>query len=188
MKRRNTPNSPVDKEVFSIFLRMHHKADAIWDKVMPHLGDISDKIVLDLGCGYGSSFIEYLKRKHPAKRFIHLDADPRVFERKRLRVQHGTYIEYKLYDWSNDQKIVGDVHSIPLSNNSVDVINIEGLTYDNPLIDYNRLGGELRRVLKKDGLLVVDESFLVGPEDGFRAENDEYGYPVVWRLVKDITK
>lgn len=100
---------------------------------------IKDKIVLDIACGegYGSNI---LAKK--AKYVFGIDISPEAIEHssRKYRKENLKYIE-------------GSALSIPLENNSVDVVvsfeTLEHLTQQDEMLQ------EFRRVLKEDGLLII---------------------------------
>lgn len=178
-KKPKYPNSPAKAPIFSTFLNTG-RLDKLYElKVDPHIPTLSDKVVLDLGCGHGSAYIDYLKRTNPAKHFIHLDADEEVFARD------STYLPipsepdyYLLYDWEDDSKIVGDATSLPLSPDSIDIVHINMLTADNQRIDKDKLDAEVRRVIKSNGY-VIQSAYDVLEGSGFERLGDTYSPSVL---------
>ena len=107
------------------------------DLLLTNLPKKADSVVLDLGCGTGY-FAEVL-----ATRFntvIGLDLSKEMLNFSKLN-------RSKKISWLN-----ADIHSIPLSNNSVDVVfsNL-AIQWCNPLTDAFI---EIKRILKPDGIFI----------------------------------
>lgn len=176
-------NSPQDFCVCSKFLNLGRMDSLFREKCDSYIPNLSDKSVLDLGCGYGSSYIEYLKRTNPAKKFIHVDADQRVFARELPWIQYGS-VDYEFYDWNNDLRIVGDAHEISLNENSVDLIHMNSMTLDNEcVLDFPKINSELKRILKPNGFVVEQEHILIDKGLGF-FQISKNTHPTVWGLKK----
>lgn len=101
---------------------------------------VKDKTVLDIasGVGYGVDFFI----KEGAKKVIGVDLDPQTIEYAKAN-----------YTYNNVDFKVGDAEDIPLPDNSVDVIvSFETIEHVN---DYKKFLKETKRVLKKDGFMVI---------------------------------
>ena len=152
-------NTPTIGPVFSHLLHRGEAGISDWEDIFSYFKDIFHKTVLDLGCGFGSTFILSLKSKdyHP-KRLIHLDANPDVFLRKYLSKKFTVSPadeKYLFYDWSNDWKIVADAQNIPLEDRCIDIVNQDMLLADNPHVDRSKVIEEVKRVLKKGGFYIT---------------------------------
>ncbi len=102
-------------------------------------GIVKGKIVLDIasGSGYGTQLLA-----KEAKKIYGVDVSSDSI----------AYAEEN-YGGSNIEYIVGDGEKIPLKDGSVDVvISFETIEH---IKDYKRFMSEVRRILKKDGLLVL---------------------------------
>lgn len=99
----------------------------------------SDK-VLDLGCGNGR-LLEILKKKDID--YIGLDASKEL-----LKIASKKYPEYKF--------LIGDVLDLPFDNNTFDIIFSIAVLHSIPG-EESRLKAfsEIKRVLKKDGILTI---------------------------------
>tara|TARA_Y100000310_G_C20309937_1_gene635765 strand:- start:31 stop:627 length:597 start_codon:yes stop_codon:yes gene_type:complete len=161
VKYRNTPTNGI---MFSQLVNLGSvlgKEGSIkgWDYRMgSYLKNISQKIVLDLGCGLGSSFILFLKERgyHP-KELIHLDANLSLFFTERPSNEHKLFypeVKELFYDWNSDGRIIADAENIPLESRSVDIINQNMMFADNPELNENKAMGEINRILKKGGIYI----------------------------------
>ena len=109
----------------------------------------SSPVVLDVGCGYGSSF-RYLIRFFKPKRIYAIDLDPSpILIAKQRAARLATPIEV----------LLGDCSSLPYENSSMDLIFCHQTLHH--LTDQTSALHEFRRVLKNDGILVLAESTKV---------------------------
>ncbi len=112
---------------------------------------VKDKVVLDIACGegYGSNLLA-----HSAKFVYGIDiSEKAIIHAKGKYVK--TNLEFKL----------GSVLEIPLENETIDVVvSFETLEH---LLQQNEMLSELKRVLRKDGILIIST-----PEKANYAEVD----------------
>lgn len=109
------------------------------------LYNISSKIVLDLGCGMGSSFIEFLLQHGlQPDNLYSLDADEHNFAQDA---------------YPRKNKIIGTVEKLPFPDQFFDIVHSNELTMDNLDLDYAQVLQEVARVLKKDGVYLAFEHF-----------------------------
>lgn len=192
------PNTPSNGLIFSHFVQMGGVEIDDWDDYLaPYLRDISQKTVLDLGCGFGSNFICFLKRRnYYPKRLIHLDVDPGVFLRENS--SQGSmipdfYVRELFYDWKDDTKLVADVGNLPLEDRCVDIIHQDMVYDDNPILDVDRAYKEIKRVLRKGGFYITGDTFTnhIGDKQNFEYdgyfEELDLGFPPrnVYCKIKD---
>ncbi len=104
----------------------------------------SSDAVVELGCGLGAT-AELLLTRHPCT-YIGIDASPEMLARAQLRLQQHSRASFIKHD-------LGD-RTIPLANSSADVIIAESVL---GLLDPLVLIGECYRVLKPEGLLLLNE-------------------------------
>ena len=105
--------------------------------------------ILDVGCGYGSSF-RYLIRFFKPTRIFAIDLNPRVLKIAKARA-------LKLS--TPTEVIQGDCAKLPYEDSSMDIIFCHQTLHH--LIDQASALHEFRRVLKNDGMLVLAESTKV---------------------------
>lgn len=107
------------------------------------LGDVRDKTILEYGCGDGENTVILANR---GANVIALDISPELLDiaRKRLEVNHCDGVEF----------LVGSAHSLPLPNESVDVIFGMAILHH---LDLDLAAREVWRVLKKGGRAIFEE-------------------------------
>lgn len=100
----------------------------------------NSKKIVDIGCGLGEQ-LYFLKQLIPSASFVNCDIDPQIIE---LGKKKYSDIEFKLQS----------ADSIEFDDKSVDVIICSNLIehVNNP----EKVLREIRRVLKDDGLLLID--------------------------------
>jgi len=151
----------------------YHKGDLIYaehiTRYMCAEPIVKDKVVLDIasGSGYGTQMLAQY-----AKKVYGVDVSEEAIEYSKANFA-AKNVEYK----------VGDGESIPLEDNSVDVvITFETIEH---IKDYNRFMDEVMRVLKPDGVAIVstpnDKEFAEG--NHFHLHEFEYD-----ELVKLLDK
>lgn len=129
---------------------------------------VKDKVVLDIasGSGYGTQILA-----EAAKHVYGVDVNE-------------TAINYskKHYGGSNIEYLVGDGESIPLDDNSVDVvITFETIEH---IKDYKKFLVEVERVMKKDGLAIVSTPNDVEFAEGNHFHLHEFKYDELVTLLK----
>jgi ubiquinone/menaquinone biosynthesis C-methylase UbiE len=112
-----------------------------WKWLSKHLGDLSGKTVIDIGCGNGALMKELLPK---AGKCIGLDISPAIVRRAEAMNSDFSNAEFRLLNGP----------SLPLEDHSVDVVvSLLSFRY----LDWDPLMDELRRVLKPGGkILIVD--------------------------------
>lgn len=106
------------------------------------VGDVREKLVLDLGCGSGKEMVPLLYR---GARVIGIDVSPDLVEiaKKRLAMQ----------DLEGDVR-VGSAYETQLPDASVDVIFCMSLIHH---LDIKRVRDEMLRILRPNGILILKE-------------------------------
>lgn len=145
----------TDKEYKDLSIKEFTKAAKIYDSnhagiyemckdeypfVAEELKNIEFDNLLDVGCGTGP-MIELFVQEFPNKEYTGLDLTPKMIEvASQKNLPQTTFI-------------VGDSENLPFEDESFDVITCTNSFhhYPNPQVFFN----EVRRVLKKDGYLVL---------------------------------
>ncbi len=129
---------------------------------------VKGKIVLDIatGSGYGAKLLA----KNAKKVFgVDVDADSIEYAKENF---YGTNIEY----------LVGDGESIPLPDNSIDVVTtFETIEH---IKDYQKFIKEVKRVLKPDGLAIVSTPNDLEFTEGNHYHLHEFEYDELVSLLK----
>lgn len=144
------------------------------------LGDVKDKLVLDLGCGSGEELVPLRRR---AARVIGLDISPDLIAiaEERLR-KDGIDAELR----------VASAYETHLPGESVDVVFCMSILHH---LQLERVKQEIRRILKPDGLFIVKEPIrfswtmkqlrrLFPP----REDVSEFEYPLSSRQVNALVE
>ncbi|HLC19431.1 MAG TPA: class I SAM-dependent methyltransferase [Candidatus Nanoarchaeia archaeon] len=161
-------NSPVDKSMFNLRFRGYSDlSELVYSMVTREapkfIETVADGQVLDVGCGYGSSFIDVLKKQlRKPRTFVHLDADSRVFISsenisKQQRDERNAY-------WSDDVKVCADAHELPFRNETFDLVHMSGTLCDTVLnasgaekFNRTKIQQEIHRVLKQGRFYFGDD-------------------------------
>jgi len=106
------------------------------------LGDVRDKTVLDLGCGTGENVVLLCKR---GARVIGIDISPDLIAIAERRLK-AAGLQAALS--------TGDAYATGLPDASVDAILCIALIHH---LDISRVRGEMRRVLKPGGAIILSE-------------------------------
>lgn len=115
---------------------------------LPKAGEINNKIILDLGCGYGRTLIPLVK--YQPKLSIGIDISSIMLE--------------KCIDYANESKVKlvlihSDFPPIPLKNNSIDLIYSCAVLLHLEKKQILPLMQEMTRVLKPGGKIILQSSF-----------------------------
>ena len=107
------------------------------------LGDVHGKTILEYGCGDGENTVVLANR---GAKIVALDISPELLDlnRKRLEVNHCDGVEL----------VVGSAHSLPLPDESVDVIFGMAILHH---LELDLASREVLRVLKKGGRAIFEE-------------------------------
>jgi 2-polyprenyl-3-methyl-5-hydroxy-6-metoxy-1,4-benzoquinol methylase len=106
------------------------------------LGDVSGKVVLDLGCGSGENTVPLVKR---GARVMGIDISPDLIEVAKKRIQIAG-VEAELS--------VRSAYETGFEDGSVDVIFCMSLIHH---LDIPRVRDEMRRILTADGCIILKE-------------------------------
>lgn len=103
--------------------------------------------VLEAAVGTGAALVEILKRVDKANVVYGVDLSPRMLEKTRRAAARSGFTNINLRQ--------GDARSLPFDDNSFDVLFNSYMLDLIPLDDMSLVLNEFRRVLKKDGRLVL---------------------------------
>lgn len=149
-----------------------HKGDLIYaehlTRYMCAEGLVRGKVVLDIasGSGYGSQLLAKTAKKVYG---VDVDADAIEYAKQQFPAKN---LEYK----------VGDGESIPLDDNSVDVvITFETIEH---IKDYRKFIDEMKRVLKPDGIAIVSTPNDLEFAEGNHFHLHEFEYEELVTLLK----
>ena len=105
--------------------------------------------LLDAGCGEGIVLNAILQRFEC--RVVGMDYDPSRIESARKRQGKALLL-------------TGDAHSLPFKDNSFDIISVQSVLHEiHEKQDLKKALHELKRVIKKDGLLIIGEWHSLTP-------------------------
>ncbi len=175
-KQRVRSNSPIERPAYNLYRTAGRKNFSIYDKnhgsLPGHLGE--EDIVLDLGSGFGSDFMLWLRERGYKGQIINLDINTGVFiERDQNKDP--------LYEIEGDLNIQGDAEKIPLRRGSVSLVHQSGLLAD---LEYQVSSGnvfrEVWRVLKRNGVYVINDSISPTHQDGFSIMAPQGRFPEVY--------
>ena len=111
--------------------------------------ELSDKKMLDFGCGAGASTLIFLRCG--ANNVVSVEVDETLLDIAKLRLNDFFQNGHQLIKIEH----IDDKYSMPFSNGEFDIVWAQALM-EHVLPDQRRFVlGELWRVLKKDGLLII---------------------------------
>jgi ubiquinone/menaquinone biosynthesis C-methylase UbiE len=119
--------------------------------------------LLDLACGTGA-FLREVKRNYPRLAVSGLDLSAPYLEIARRR----------LAAWSRVELVEGAAEAIPAADASFDIVTALYLLHELPGRIRRAVAGEIRRVLKPGGTLVLVDSLQTGDEPDYDALLDYF--------------
>lgn len=130
--------------------------------------DFSTRTVLDIGCGNGRWSEEFCKRG--ATDVYAMDVSQAMIDQAKERQQQKQLSSLHL--------VVGDMRSLPLKDNSVDVVfSSFSLMYFNDS-DLENIFQELKRVTKPGAILFIATNIIASPDNRFLVSHKGEGIPV----------
>jgi SAM-dependent methyltransferase len=112
------------------------------------LGDVQDKLVVDLGCGAGE---EVVPLGYRGARVIGIDISPHL-----IAIAHKRLRKYGI----NAQLQIASAYETRLEDQSVDVVFCMSILHH---LQLDRVRNEIRRILKPDGLFILKEPVRFSP-------------------------
>lgn len=146
-------NSPIGNGTYDLFSCFKRGLFPTYERDFGQLVRGIEDSVLDLGCGFGSDFMLWLReRTNYNGRMINMDRDPAVFDDK--------YRHADMNYWNQgDLNIVGDATNIPLKDGSVALVHQQGLFADfEDKVDSELVFREVHRILQPSGLYVINDT------------------------------
>lgn len=162
--------------LFGLHLDTEWRSDWKWDRVIPHLADLRDRLVLDVGCGNGYHCWRMLGAG--ARRVIGIDPSPR-FVYQFQAMKHFT--RYQPVD-----VLPLGIEALPEKLQAFDTVFSMGVFYHrrSPM-DHLR---ELKDCLRPGGQLVLETLLIEGAEGQVLVPEGRYAkMPNVWFLPSAAT-
>lgn len=148
-------------EFFGIHIDTEWRSDWKWDRVSPHIGDLHNKRVLDVGCGSGY----HLYRMHQAGANQVIGIDP-------------TDLFFYQFQCFKQYLPTANIHFLPLgieempATNSFDYVFSMGVLYHRH--DPIKFLQELKSQLNENGKLVLETLVIEGDEQQVLMPRDRY--------------
>ena len=163
-------------DLFGIHIDTEWRSDWKWDRVLPHLSPLNNRLVLDVGCGNGYHCLRMIGEG--ARRVIGIDPSPRFV--------HQFYaLKHYLGDIAADVLPLG-IEQVPKNLRAFDTVFSMGVFYHrrSPM-DHLR---ELKDCLRQGGELVLETLVVEGPEGYALVPEGRYAkMPNVWYLPSPTT-
>ena len=163
--------------LFGMLIDTEWRSDWKWERVLPHLQPLKNRLILDVGCGNGYHCWRMLGAG--AKRVIGIDPSAKfVFQFNAIK-------KYAGHELPIDVLPLGIEH-MPAKMAAFDTVFSMGILYHrrSPM-DHLR---ELRELLRPGGQLVLETLVIDGPEGQVLVPEGRYGkMPNVWFLPSPDT-
>ena len=146
---------------FDIAIDTEWRSDWKWERVLPHIGDLSGQRILDVGCGSGY----HLFRMHDAKAKEVIGIDP------------TTLFFFQFHCFKQYQAEL-PIHFLPIgiehmpNTQAFDTVFSMGVLYHRP--DPIKFLRELKGQLNEHGQLVLETLVIEGDETAVLVPNDRY--------------
>ena len=163
--------------LFGMLIDTEWRSDWKWERVLPHLQPLKNRLILDVGCGNGYHCWRMLGAG--AKRVVGIDPSAKfVFQFNAIK-------KYAGHELPIDVLPLGIEH-MPAKMAAFDTVFSMGILYHrrSPM-DHLR---ELRELLRPGGQLVLETLVIDGPEGQVLVPEGRYGkMPNVWFLPSPET-
>jgi tRNA (mo5U34)-methyltransferase len=150
--------------VHDIHIDTEWRSDWKWDRVLPHLAPLKDRLILDVGCGNGYHCWRMLGAG--AKRVIGIDPSPRFI------VQFHMIKHFAGADFPIDVLPVG-IEDVPEKLQAFDTVFSMGVFYHRRSPMDHLL--ELKNTLRLGGQLVLETLVIEGKSGDVLVPEDRYG-------------
>ena len=163
-------------ELFGVHIDTEWRSDWKWQRVAPHISDLKDRYVLDVGCGSG--YHCWRMRGAGAKLVLGIDPSPKfLFQFQALKKYMPDEPVYYLPCKSED---------MPANMQSFDTVFSMGVLYHRPS-PFEHIN-ELKQALKPGGEMVLETLTVDGGENTVLVPNDRYAQMRnVWFLPSPAT-
>jgi tRNA (mo5U34)-methyltransferase len=150
--------------VHDIHIDTEWRSDWKWDRVLPHLAPLKDRLILDVGCGNGYHCWRMLGAG--AKRVIGIDPSPRFIVQFHM-IKHFAGADYPI-----DVLPVG-IEDVPEKLQAFDTVFSMGVFYHRRSPMDHLL--ELKNTLRPGGQLVLETLVIEGKLGEVLVPEDRYG-------------
>ena len=150
--------------VHDIHIDTEWRSDWKWDRVLPHLAPLKDRLILDVGCGNGYHCWRMLGAG--AKRVIGIDPSPRFIVQFHM-IKHFAGADYPI-----DVLPVG-IEDVPEKLQAFDTVFSMGVFYHRRSPMDHLL--ELKNTLRPGGQLVLETLVIEGKLGDVLVPEDRYG-------------
>lgn len=157
-------------------------SDELLDRLS--LMKIRPEVVLDLGAGTGRN-LSLLQQRYPDARLMAMDIAPGMLQQAKKRYRRDLGLSRWLPGKNKLELVAGDAESLPLADNSVDLVFANlALQWCQPQISFR----EIQRIMRPDGLLMFTS---LGPDTLTElrqawATVDEYPHVNVFYDMHDV--
>lgn len=157
-------NAPMERDSYNILGRVRRDGFRYYDDQYLKIIRGLSGTVLDIGCGFGSDFLLWLReRGHFSGQIISIDVDPRVFSEEYSGMNSD--LRYKR---PGDSTLIASAEDIPLEDASISLVNQSAMFADiGSAVNYRGVFSEVHRVLRPSGLYVINDSNSPRRSDGF---------------------
>lgn len=150
--------------VHDIHIDTEWRSDWKWDRVLPHLAPLTDRLILDVGCGNGYHCWRMLGAG--AKRVIGIDPSPRFIVQFHM-IKHFAGADYPI------DVLPAGIEDVPEKLQAFDTVFSMGVFYHRRSPMDHLL--ELKNTLRPGGQLVLETLVIEGELGEVLVPEDRYG-------------